>query len=145
DLFLEADELAPSSALSYKINRAYEKIKDSSNALHWYRDYLRREPNAEDKDEVGELIEQYERALQDKGVQQITVLSEPAMATVRIDGRPVGVTPWTGDLPPGEHRVLLSLRGYADSQRDITLAADASMDVNFRLLPAVEAPEPPAH
>lgn len=143
DLFLEADALAPSSALSFNIARAYEKIKDSANALRWYRDYLRREPNAEDKDAVVALIEEYEKVLEDKGVQQVTVLSEPETATVRVDGRPVGVTPWTGELPPGKHKVSLSLRGYADTERDITLAADQAQDVTFRLQPATEATPAP--
>lgn len=143
DLFLEADALAPSSALSFNIARAYEKIKDSTNALRWYRDYLRREPNAEDKDAVAALIQEYEKVLESKGVQQVTVLSEPETATVRVDGRPVGVTPWTGELPPGNHKVSLSLRGYADSERDISLAADHAQDVTFRLQPATEATPTP--
>ena len=142
DLFLEADTLAPSSALSFNIARAYEKIKDSSNALRWYRDYLRREPGAEDKQKVQEFVRQYEAALAEKGVQQLTVLSDPQTATVRVDGRPVGVTPWTADLPPGEHIIQLSLRGYADTQRTVVLQPDRAQDVHFRLVPASAAPAP---
>ena len=144
DLFLEADALAPSSALSFNIARAYEKIKDSSNALRWYRDYLRREPEADDKAAVSALIKEYEKVLEAKGLQQLTVLSEPATATVRLDGRPVGVTPWTGDVPPGTHTLSVSLRGYADAERQIALASDAAQDVNFRLQPASEATPVPA-
>lgn len=144
DLFLEADALAPSSALSFNIARAYEKIKDSSNALRWYRDYLRREPAAEDKAAVSALIEEYEKVLEAKGLQQLTVLSAPETATVRVDGRPVGVTPWTGDVPPGAHTVSVSLRGYADAERQIALASDSAQDVNFRLQPATEATPVPA-
>ncbi|HEU5074968.1 MAG TPA: PEGA domain-containing protein [Polyangiaceae bacterium] len=144
DLFLEADALAPSSALSFNIARAYEKIKDSSNALRWYRDYLRREPQADDRAAVSALIDDYEKVLEAKGLQQLTVLSEPETATVRVDGRPVGVTPWTGDVPPGTHTVSLSLRGYADVERQIALAADSAQDVAFRLQPATEAPPTPA-
>lgn len=140
DLFLEADALAPSSALSFNIARAYEKIKDSANALRWYRDYLRREPEADDKEQVSELIAGYEKVLQKKGVQQLTVLSEPAGATVSIDRRPVGVTPWTGELPPGTHVVALSLKGYADSRQTVELAGDKAQDATFRLLPGTEAP-----
>lgn len=140
DLFLEADALAPSSALSFNIARAYEKIKDSANALRWYRDYLRREPEAEDKDQVSELIAGYEKTLQGKGVQQLTVLSEPLGATVAVDKRPVGVTPWTGELPPGTYVVSLSLKGYSDSRQTVELAADKARDVNFRLLPGQAAP-----
>jgi tetratricopeptide (TPR) repeat protein len=140
DLFLEADVLAPSSALSFNIARAYEKIGDAKNALRWYRDYLRRQPDAEDEDEVARTIEKYEAALSAKGVQQITVLSEPAGATLRVDRRPVGVTPWTGELAPGTHELELSLRGYADTQRSIELLADKSQDARFRLVPRAAAP-----
>jgi tetratricopeptide (TPR) repeat protein len=144
DLFLEADALAPSSALSFNIARAYEKIKDSSNALRWYRDYLRREPQADDKAAVTALVEEYQKVLEAKGLQQLTVLSEPETATVRVDGRPVGVTPWTGDVPPGAHTISVSLRGYADAERQITLASDSAQDVPFRLQPATEATPVPA-
>src|SRR5690606_31717596 len=131
-------------ALSFNIARAYEKIKDSSNALRWYRDYLRREPDAEDAEAVNELIEHYEQVLEQKGVQQVTVLSEPDGATVRLDGRPVGVTPWTGDLAPGQHEVALSLRGYVDTERGFTLEADQAQDMILRLVPANDAaPAPP--
>src|SRR5688500_19949665 len=40
--FLEADNLVPSPALSFNIARAYEQLGETSSALRWYRDYLRR-------------------------------------------------------------------------------------------------------
>ena len=46
DLFLAADQLANSATLSFNIARAYEKLHDDAGALRWYRDYLRRSPNA---------------------------------------------------------------------------------------------------
>jgi hypothetical protein len=53
------------------------------------------------------------------------------------------VTPWTGDIPPGAHSVQVSLRGYADSQQEVTLPADESLDVTIRLQPATQAPAAP--
>src|SRR5688572_9276776 len=44
DLFLEADRIVSSAPLSFNIARAYEKLGDSSGALAFYRDYLRRDP-----------------------------------------------------------------------------------------------------
>lgn len=140
DLFLEADALSPSSALSFNIARAYDKIQDVKNALRWYRDYLRREPSADDRKQVEKVIHTHELALRDRGIQQVTVVSEPAGATLRVDGRPVGVTPWTGELAPGTHAFALVLGGYSDTQRAVELAADRALFVDVRLVPAPAAP-----
>jgi len=133
DLFLAADQLAPSAPLSFNIARAYEKLADDAGALRWYRDYLRRNPDATNAATVRPLIAQLAESLRKKGVQQMTVLTSPAGATVTLDDRPVGVTPWTGELPPGEHHLLLSLRGYTDVEQNVSLAADQPLDTNVRL------------
>jgi tetratricopeptide (TPR) repeat protein len=138
DLFLAADRLAPSSPLSFNIARAYEKLGDDSGALRFYRDYLRRTPNAQNATDVGALVKRFEERLKAKGVQQMTVLSTPTGATVALDGAPVGVTPATLDMPPGQHHLALMLRGYADTERDIELPADHALDVVLELAPAPE-------
>jgi len=154
DLFLAADRLAPSAPLSFNIARAYEKLSDDAGALRWYRDYLRRNPDASNASTVRPLIATLADSLRKKGVQQLTVLTSPAGATVTVDDQPLGVTPWTGELRPGEHHVLLSLRGYADAEQSLSLAADQPLDVNVRLeqqssvaveaapIPAAAAPSP---
>jgi len=133
DLFLAADQLAPSAPLSFNIARAYEKLSDDAGALRWYRDYLRRNPDAANASNVRPLITTLAENLRKKGVQQVTVLSSPAGATVTVNDQPVGVTPWTGELPPGELRLLLSLRGYADVEKTVSLAPDQPLDVNLHL------------
>ena len=148
DFFLAADRLAPSAPLSFNIARAYEKLPDDAGALRWYRDYLRRNPEAANASTVRPVIAALAESLRKKGVQQLTVLSTPAGATVTIDDQPLGVTPWTGELRPGEHRLLLSLRGYADAEQKLSLAADQPLDTNVRLeqqsTVSVAAPPPPA-
>lgn len=139
DLFLAADRLAPSSPLSFNIARAYEKLGDDSGALRFYRDYLRRTPDAQNANDVGALVKRFEERLRAKGVQQMTVLSTPTGATVALDGAPVGVTPATLDVPPGQHHLALMLRGYADTERDIELAADHALDIVLELAPAPAA------
>ncbi|HEY0463963.1 MAG TPA: PEGA domain-containing protein [Polyangiaceae bacterium] len=133
DLFLAADHLAPSAPLSFNIARAYEKLSDDAGALRWYRDYLRRNPDASNAATVRPLIAALAESLRKKGVQQLTVLTSPAGATLAVDDQPVGVTPWTGELSPGEHRLLLSLRGYTDVEKTLTLAADQPLDTSLRL------------
>jgi len=133
DLFLAADQLAPSAPLSFNIARAYEKLSDDAGALRWYRDYLRRNPDAANATTVRPLIAALAESLRKKGVQQLTVLTSPAGATVTVDDHPLGVTPWTGELAPGEHRLLLSLRGYADAEQTVSLAPDQPLDTNVHL------------
>ena len=135
DHFLAADRLSPSAPLSFNIARAYEKLGDDSGALRWYRDYLRRSPKAANASDVTEIIGRFEGRLAKKGVQQLTLLSTPTGATVSIDGTAVGVTPGTFDLAPGSHRVVLILRGYADTTRDIDLLPDHAQDVSLALAP----------
>jgi hypothetical protein len=110
--------------LSFNIARSYEKIGDDAGALRWYRDYLRRDPSVKNAGDVQKLVQGLEASLAKKGVQQVTVLSSPAGATVTIDDRPVGVTPFTGEFAPGQHQIGVSLRGYADSQQKVALPAD---------------------
>ncbi len=141
DLFLEADQLAPSPALSFNIARAYDKILDTAGSLKYYRDYLRRVPDADDAEAVGKLVAEREQLLEKKGVQQVTVLTKPKGATIVVDDQPLGVTPWTGEIAPGTHRLELRLKGYADTERKFELEASRAMDITVRLVPA-EAPPP---
>ncbi len=131
--FLEADRLAPSPALSFNIARAYERLEDVSGALRWYRDYLRRSPNAKNATEVRARVAELSAKLARSGLQQLTVLSTPTGASVLIDGRPVGVTPFSGDLKPGKHRVQLELAGYEPISNDALLQANAPLELDLSL------------
>ncbi len=139
DLFLQADALAPSAALSFNIARAYDKLGDEAASLQWYRDFKRRAPDAPNAPEVEQRIRALEASLAKKGVQQLTVLSRPLGATVIVDERPMGVTPYTGQLPPGSHKIVLTLRGYADSEQKLDLPADHAQDLNVPLVPGGRA------
>jgi tetratricopeptide (TPR) repeat protein len=131
--FLEADKLVPSPALSFNIARAYEQLGETSSALRWYRDYLRREPGARNAAEVKARINALAAELSQRGVQQLTVLSEPSGATVSIDGLPIGVTPFTGELPPGKHQVLLGLPGYREASSEVLLGPRLPGELNIAL------------
>lgn len=138
--FLEADAISPSAALSYNIARAYEKLSDDAQTLRWYRNYLRLDPQAKNAPEVRGYVTALSAALAKKGIQQVSVLSAPAGATVAIDGSPLGVTPLTVELPPGAHTALLSLRGYSDAPNDFTLSPASPLDVSVTLRPAPNSP-----
>ncbi len=144
DLFLQADALAPSAALSFNIARAYEKIGDDAATLQWYRDFRRRAPDAKNGPDVDQRIHVFEVSLAKKGVQQVTILSRPLGATVIVDDKPRGVTPFTGQFAPGTHEVILSLKGYADSEQELDLPADHAQELDVPLVPAAEGEAPPA-
>lgn len=143
DLFQQVDALKPNPAFSFNIGIAYEDMGDSAMALSYYRSYLRQLPKASDRDDVENRVRRLEGLLADKGLQQVTILSNPSEAVVTLDGKPRGVTPWTGEIAPGAHVVTLSLSGYADVTRDFDLPSRRSIDVPVTLKkpePKVETP-----
>lgn len=143
DGFEQANELAPDPAFSFNIGIAYEDMGDAAGALRNYRAYLRRAPTASDRAEVEARVENLQAALANKGIQQITVYSKPVGATLFVDGKAVGVTPWTGEIEPGVHELLLMKRGYRDVGRRLTLPARRALDVELSLRrKPVAAPRP---
>ena len=137
--FKEADRLAPSPRLSFNVALSYERMADTPNALAAYRDYLRRAPEANNVQTTSARVAELELELQKSGVQQLSVLSEPAGANVLIDDLSRGVTPWTGELPPGPHRLRLRARGFVDASQSFELPADHAIDLVHQLEPIVLA------
>ncbi len=69
----------------------------------------------------------------------VTIASSPPGAAVILDGRELGVTPYTGQLPRGDRPIplVLRLRRYKDARRSITPRDAIGLDV-------VLEPKPPA-
>lgn len=138
--FKEADRLAPSARLSFNIALAYERMSDGPNALAAYRDYLRRSPKAENAVTTSVRISELELQLQKSGVQQLTILSTPPGALILLDDVSRGVTPWTGEIAPGAHRITLRARGFEDSVHTFDMSARHAMDLTYELRPVVSPP-----
>jgi len=134
-LFLEADAISPSAALSYNIARAYEKLADDAQTLRWYRNYLRLSPDAKNATEVHGYINALSAALAKQGIQQLTVLTTPPGATVAIDGTPLGVSPLTVELRPGTHSAQVSRRGFSDVSGNFELPQTTPLDLKVTLQP----------
>jgi tetratricopeptide (TPR) repeat protein len=73
--FMAADRLAPSAALSFNIALAYEKLTDTSGALRWYRDYLRRSPRAPNAPTVQARINELSSKLSHSGLQPVVFVA----------------------------------------------------------------------
>lgn len=135
ELFLRAYEEDPHPALVYNVGQAYEKSGDVPNALRSYRSYLRLAPQAEDRGVVELRVKHLEERLRERGVQQVTVISDPAGADVDVNGRRVGTTPWTGELKPGSHTVVVTKEGFRRFQKSLVLTPDRAVDVDVALAP----------
>ena len=133
DIFLETNRLYPDPKLSYNVARSLEGLGNQPGALRYYREYLRRLPDAPDAREVDGHVHQLEQALSVKGLQQLTVISTPEGATVKLDGQAVGVTPWTGESFAGKHRVVLEAAGYERLESVIELDPHRARDFGFDL------------
>jgi tetratricopeptide (TPR) repeat protein len=134
-IFLQTQRVYPDTQLCFNIARAYENLGNVSAALRYYRDYLRQADRPSDGDEVRERVRGLEQQVAQRGVQQLTVISQPEAATVLLDGKPVGIAPWTGETYPGKHRLALTLAGHVASEQVIEVDAYAARDVSLALTP----------
>lgn len=145
ELFKRAERLSPNPAFSFNIGAAYQNLANTELALRYFRDYLRQVPGAPDRAEVLARIRQLESRLAERGVQQVTIWTQPPNAAITIDGKAVGLSPWTGELPPGQHDVVVRLAGHHTMQRAFELPADRAIDIPITLLETPEAlPAPEA-
>jgi hypothetical protein len=143
DRFTETARIYPNQQLSFNIAKAYDNLGHRSAALCFYREYLRSSSDPPDAAKVTARVEELERALAERGVQQLTVLSEPSGATVVLDGEPVGLSPWTGESWPGRHRVELKREGYVTAEQVVELDAHRAAELELTLEPAAKRPASP--
>jgi hypothetical protein len=73
----------------------------------------------------------------------VTLSSDPAGATVFVDGQARGVTPVELTLAPGEHRVRLAKDGYLENSRVVQVTGSAMAPVRVSLTRA-QVDETPA-
>jgi hypothetical protein len=72
-------------------------------------------------------------AIQPKGV--VSVSTKPAGATVYLKDKlhKLGESPWQGDLPTGQHELLIEARGYRPEKKTIEVTPDRIVDVYVAL------------
>ncbi|MBI5498238.1 MAG: PEGA domain-containing protein [Deltaproteobacteria bacterium] len=72
---------------------------------------------------------------------KLSVQSDPAGATVEVNGRPAGTTPAdVGTLPPGPNLVRISLAGHTTQQTTVEIVAGESRSVHVPLQKAAAQP-----
>ncbi|MBK7583215.1 MAG: PEGA domain-containing protein [Myxococcales bacterium] len=131
--FLEAYEEDRQPALIYNAAQAYEKAGDVPNALRSYRRFLRLSPDADDRPTVELRVKNLEGRLRQQGVQQVSVFSTPSAAEVELDGKPAGKTPWSAEIAPGRHVIVLRQPGLPDLTKEFLLSAEQSLELDISL------------
>ena len=133
--------LKPHPATVFNIARCLDKTNELVRAMTSYKEYLRLAPTATDADEVSKAIASIEQRLQAKGTQHVLVYTEPAAATVTIDGRDIGSTsPAAAVLAPGQHTVVITAPGYEPYERSFALGATRSLELTVSLSTATTPP-----
>ncbi|HUJ28277.1 MAG TPA: PEGA domain-containing protein [Myxococcales bacterium] len=64
---------------------------------------------------------------------RLTLTSTPQGAKVAIDGKDVGISPWSGDIRPGNHKVAVAADGFVREERVVQVQPSRDSDVTFAL------------
>ena len=139
--FQEAQALKPHPVIIFNIARCHEQLGALPQALAAYREYLRLSPEASDRAAVAASIASLEKRVPQNS--QLVVSVEPPGAVVQVDGKRVGSSPASIELPPGEHSLEVSAEGYEPFKRSFTMSAQRPLEMNVSLsakAPVVVAP-----
>jgi tetratricopeptide (TPR) repeat protein len=146
DLFLRSHRLEPHPELNYDLGRAYEGAGDLSRAIASFREYLRLEPDAKDRAVIEARVKNLEQRLS-AAQPRVSVTSNPEGATVAIDDRVVGTTPYAGSISPGAHRVDVRRAGHLPVSRAVKLGEGQQTELHLDLqpiAPSTASAAPPA-
>jgi hypothetical protein len=143
--FEEAYALKPHPVIYFNIGKCHEQLGDTAKALRAYRDYLRLSPDASDRETVNDAIANLERRLKEKGVQQLMVFAEPSSAIIEVDGKPLGSSPASVELPAGNHKLSVKAPGFDPVERAFVMstAHATEMTISLRAQAKAEPPPPP--
>ncbi len=146
--FEEALTVSPRPVIYFNIAKSYEQMGESGKAIRAYRDYLRLQPDAKDKESVNDSIANLERRLKEKGVQQMLVFADPANARIEIDGKDVGTSPASAQLTAGTHKIAVRAPDYESVERSFTMSISRSQEMTINLkrsatpdIPRADAPK----
>ncbi len=60
-----------------------------------------------------------------RAMASISVLSTPSGATIKLNGRPLGKTPYSGSVEPGDYEVVFELEGFDSVSTKLSASPDA--------------------
>ncbi|GEN13368.1 Tetratricopeptide repeat-containing protein [Myxococcus fulvus] len=131
--FEEANKHVPNGVVLYNLGQCYEKLGEWEKALASYREYLRLEPKAKDREAVQQRVTDLDAKAAALRRPMVTVASEPAGALVRLDGQDKGLTPWSEPVEVGRHQLELALQDHQPLQRELEVRAGEPVQLQLAL------------
>lgn len=126
--YMRANDLVPHPNAMFNIATDYERLGKLREAARWYQRYIDAAPESPDRDRVVRLLAE----LQNRAG-TLTVRSIPSGASVVVDGKPAGNTPYSGHIKGGAHKVVVELDGRREERSvKIEFGEPAILDVTLR-------------
>lgn len=111
----------PHPSIFFNIAKCWEQLGEVAKALRAFKDYLHADPDAKDRQSVEDAIANLERKLRAKGLQQIVIFAEPKEAIITVNGKLLGTSPASTELPAGTHSLAVRADGYTAVERTFTM------------------------
>ncbi len=143
--FKKANDLIPSPHAEYWMAMSLDKQGKEKEAGEAFEKFLANP--GKDKAGAERVKEAQDRVkeLQGKQTGEMNIITEPAGATVMVNGQPqMGEAPMIVKLPPGKHMVAISSPGYLTVEREIEVTAGEKGELNVALELSETSPEPAA-
>jgi TolB-like protein len=70
-----------------------------------------------------------------RALASLSVTSEPSGATVKLNGRPLGKTPFSGSIEPGNYEVVIELEGFDSVSTKLSASLDTPRTLEATLRP----------
>jgi tetratricopeptide (TPR) repeat protein len=124
--FLKAYELDPIGRYAFNIAKCSEKMNDLQDAYHYYKLFLKHEPQTPDRDTIEKRLKEIESLLPPE-MARVNIESTPEEARVYIDEmteEPHCVTPCSLEVPTGKHVIYIVKFDYAIVEKEIIVARD---------------------
>ena len=125
----------PHPDVNYRVATCYERLDEPERAIQHYIHFLEGFPDAEERSEVEARIARLQEAI-GPDPSGVRVETFPIGSQIYIDDRetaPVGETPSTVQLPPGDYEVIVHQSGYVEERKSVTVREGPIDVVQFRL------------
>jgi tetratricopeptide (TPR) repeat protein len=134
----------PHPSIFFNIAKSWEQLDEVAKALRAFKDYLRADPDAQDKQSVEDSIANLERKLRGKGLQQILIFALPKDATITVNGKMLGTSPASTELPAGTHTLAVRASGYTAVERTFSMQLAKGSELTVVLEKAAVAASTPS-
>jgi hypothetical protein len=136
DAYREAWSLRKSFDIACNLGRTEAELSLSRDAAE-HLDYCIRTYPASSREDLRDARARFQELFAEvrSRVAALRIESKPQGAEVTVDGARYGTTPLAGDVfvDPGRHRVRAELLGFRPEEREVEVAAGASIVVSFPL------------